>query len=65
MITGNLKNSPRPRTSAFIGSRNFPRVSLSLHTMPQTSDSHFKKWLFLGLLIVGLMIISAILLFWK
>lgn len=64
MIAGSPDNKPRPRTSAFIGSRNFPRVSLNLHTMPQTSDSHFKKWLFLGLLIAGLMILLAVLLFW-
>jgi len=65
MLAGNLNNKSRPRTGAFIGSRNLPRVSLNLHTMPQTSDSHFKKWLFLGLLIAGLMMLIVILLFWK
>lgn len=65
MLTGNLNNKPHPRTSAVIGSHNLPRVSLSLHTMPQTSDRLFKKWLYLGLLIVGLMILVVILLFWK
>jgi len=44
--------------------RSFPRLSLNLHIMPQTADSHFKKWLFLALFIFFLIILSAMLIFW-
>ncbi len=45
--------------------KSFSHLSLSLHTMPQTADSHFKKWLFLASLIFGLMIIVVFLIFWQ
>ena len=65
MLIDNINNKPRPRTGAVIGSRSLPRVSLNLHTMPQTSGGQFTKWLVLAFLIVGLMILVAILLFSK
>ncbi|MFA4999948.1 MAG: hypothetical protein WC545_01135 [Patescibacteria group bacterium] len=40
------------------------RLSLKLHTMPRTSDSHFKKWLILGILMAALMVLIAFLVLW-
>lgn len=51
----------RPRNTRL---RSEPRLSLNLHTMPQSPDSHFKKWLFLALLIFVLMIAGAVWIFW-
>jgi hypothetical protein len=31
-----------------------PKLSMNLHTMPQTVDSHWKKWLGLGFLVLGI-----------
>ena len=39
------------------------KLSLNLHTMPQTSTGHFKKWLVLALLVFGLFVIIALLVF--
>jgi hypothetical protein len=33
--------------------------------MPQTGSSHFTKWLFLALLIFGLMVLGALAIFWS
>lgn len=30
-----------------------PKLSMNLHTMPQTIDGHWKKWLGLGFLVLG------------
>ncbi|MFA7088041.1 MAG: hypothetical protein WC146_01730 [Patescibacteria group bacterium] len=58
-------NKSRTRSSIFTeNQKTRPRLSLNLHTMPQTADSHFKNWLVLGALIFGLMIVIAILIFW-
>ena len=64
MLTNNDNKSP-VRSRALGAKQALPRLSLSLHTMPQTADSHFKKWLFLGLLIFGLMVLIAFLVFWQ
>ncbi|HBA36573.1 TPA: hypothetical protein DCZ15_01710 [Candidatus Falkowbacteria bacterium] len=59
------RDKPRTRPGVLTdNSKTQPRLSLSLHTMPQTADNHFKKWLILGLLVFGLMVIIAILLVW-
>jgi len=62
MINNGSVNKTRPKSSLFAGQK-FPRLSLSLHTMPQTSTGHFKKWLVLGILTFGLIIIVALILF--
>ncbi len=61
----NNDNKVPARSRAFGIKQAAPRLFLSLHTMPQTADSHFKKWLFLGLLIFGLMALIAFLIFWQ
>ncbi|MFA5109109.1 MAG: hypothetical protein WC458_01010 [Patescibacteria group bacterium] len=63
-----LTNQPlkaRPRSNIFAGQKARPRLSLNLHTMPQTSDRHFKKWLFLAILVFGLMVLVAFSIFWQ
>ncbi|MFA5155082.1 MAG: hypothetical protein WC453_01480 [Patescibacteria group bacterium] len=61
----NSDNKTLARSRSLAAKQALPRLSLSLHTMPQTADSHFKKWLFLGLLIFGLMVLIAFLIFWQ
>ena len=45
--------------------KNSPRLSLNLHTMPQSADSHFKKWLFLAGFVFVLVILGALIIFWR
>lgn len=63
MINNQINNKPRTRPSIFSSAKSLPRLSLSLHTMPQTSTSHFRKWLLLGLLIFCFFALVAFLLF--
>ncbi len=65
MVSDNNSNNKRTLKSRKISSKIFPRLSLSLHTMPQSADSHFKKWLFLAFFIFGLMVLVAIIIFWR
>ena len=65
MLNSNDNSKPQARPRSFNTKQAMPRLSLNLHTMPQTADSHFKKWLFLGLLIFGLMVLIAFLIFWQ
>jgi len=65
MLNNNPVNKLRPRSSAMANTKPLPPLSLNLHTMPQTADSHFKKWLVLGLLIFILMILVAFWAFWR
>jgi hypothetical protein len=60
MISQDKYNPTRPRTGILSGLKAMPRLSLNLHTMPQTSTSYFKKWLILGISIFVFMIIIAI-----
>jgi len=62
MISNGLNNSPRSRSRVL--SAAVPKISLNLHMMPQTADNHFKKWLFLGLLIFVVMVLLVILVLW-
>ncbi len=64
MLDNRLNNKSVARPGG-LGAKNLPHLSLNLHTMPQTANSHFKKWLFLAALIFGLMILVAILIFWR
>jgi len=65
-MLNNNENSKSPaRSRIFNAKQTLPRLSLNLHTMPQTADSHFKKWLFLALLIFGLMMLIAFSIFWQ
>ncbi len=63
MINTPQNNKARPRPNLFPNAKSLPRLSLSLHTMPQTSTSHFRKWLLLGILIFCLFALVAFLLF--
>ena len=64
-MVNNLDNKTRLRAKIAAHPAPLPNLSLSLHTMPQTSTGHFKKWLVLGLIIFGLMVITAIIVFWS
>ena len=59
MINGNFNNDLRPKVDP---KRRL--LSLGLHTMPQTGSSHFKKWLLLGLLVFGLLVLVGLIIFW-
>ena len=54
------KNSQSRLRPGVLGSSKMPRLSLNLHTMPQTSNSYFKKWLILGISIFVFMVIIMI-----
>jgi hypothetical protein len=64
MLSSSLssKGTVRPRVAP---AKARPRLFLSLHTMPQTGSSHFFKWLFLALLIFGLLALAALAIFWS
>lgn len=64
MLSSNLNNKPRSRPRV-PGAKTMPNLSLNIHIMPQTVSSHFRKWLFLGLLIFGLMVLIAVSIFWR
>ena len=64
MLSSDLNNKPRSRPK-ITNSKIMPRLSLNIHIMPQTVSSHFRKWLFLGLLIFGLMVLIAVSIFWR
>jgi len=66
LVNANNLNKPRPtRPSTLTNPKTLPRLSLNLHTMPQTADGHFKKWLILGTLIFALMVLIAFIIFWQ
>jgi len=56
-------NKLRPRPTAARVAKSWPRLSLNLHTMPQTDGGHWQKWLLLGILILGLIVLAAYFLF--
>ncbi|MEI6529491.1 MAG: hypothetical protein WCN88_03790 [Candidatus Falkowbacteria bacterium] len=62
-MLNNLDPKSRPRPSILGGATKRPRLSLNLHTMPQTVTSHWKKWLVLGFLILGIFAIVSFLLY--
>jgi len=43
--------------------KTLPHLSLNLHIMPQTSDTHLKKWVLWGLLLVLVFVVIAYFLF--
>ncbi|MFA5130833.1 MAG: hypothetical protein WC467_00215 [Patescibacteria group bacterium] len=53
-MLNNLEQKPSTRTSILGGGAKKQRLSLNLHTMPQTVTGHWKKWLVLGFLILGI-----------
>jgi len=59
--TANNQGPLRPRVFPV---KARPRLSLSLHTMPQTGSSHFLKWLLLALLIFCFLALLAFFAFW-
>jgi len=59
MINQNKNNQSRLRPG-ILANAKMPRLSLNLHTMPQTANSYFKKWLILGILIFIFMIVLAV-----
>ncbi|MFA5024366.1 MAG: hypothetical protein WC523_05385 [Patescibacteria group bacterium] len=62
MVNSNQPNKTRLRPGLFSGQK-LPHLSLNLHIMPQTSTGHFKKWLVLGMVVFGIIIIIALILF--
>jgi len=63
MLGGSNKNRIKPQNGNLRAGKKMPRLSLSLHTMPQTSNSHMKKWLLWGALILLFLVITAYFLF--
>ena len=61
----NINKPKTTRPGALNGLKSLPRLSLNLHTMPQTADGHFKKWLVLASLVFALMILIAFIIFWQ
>jgi len=53
-------NQSRLRPGILANSKIMPRLSLNLHTMPQTSKSYFKKWLILGISIFVFMLVIVV-----
>lgn len=53
-------NQPRLRPGILINSKIMPHLSLNLHTMPQTSNGYFKKWLVLGIAIFVFMLVIVV-----
>lgn len=64
MMNEGFKKPPLTRPGAGIKSRPQPRLFLNLHTMPQTAENQFKKWLILAALIFGLFILILMIIFW-
>ena len=62
-MVGDSLNNKRMRPRGLAGRETPPKLSLGLHTMPQTATGHFKKWLVLALLIFGVIILLALLIF--
>jgi len=52
-MLNNYEQKPRARASVLSNVVKRPNLELNLHTMPQTVSSHWKKWLILGLIILG------------
>jgi len=59
MINGKYSNDLRKKSAL-----KRPRLSLDLHMMPKTVGSHFQKWLLLGFLVFGLLVLVALIIFW-
>jgi hypothetical protein len=62
-MLNNFDTKSRVRTSILSGVTKRPRLSLNLHTMPQTVTGHWKKWLVLGLIILGILALAFWLLY--
>jgi len=62
-MLNNFEQKSRPRSSILGGVTNRPNLSLNLHTMPQTVTGHWKKWLVLGFLVLGIFAVISILLY--
>ncbi len=62
-MVNNPENKSRSRLGVFRASKSLPRLSLNLHTMPQTSRHHWQRWLVLGILILALVVLVAYFLF--
>jgi len=60
MINQNKNNQSRLRPGILPNQKTMPHLSLNLHTMPQTSNSYFKKWLILGISIFIFMVIIVV-----
>jgi len=62
-MLNNLETKSRPLSGNQTNPAKRPRLSLNLHTMPQTVTGHWKKWLVLGFLILVIFAIGSFLLF--
>ena len=54
------KSKLRP---GLLGGAKRSRLSLNLHTMPQTISGHWKNWLLLGFLILGIFAVASLALY--
>jgi hypothetical protein len=59
-MLNNFEQKPRSRPSILGGAVKRPNLSLNLHTMPQTVTGHWKKWLVLGFIILGIFAVFSI-----
>lgn len=62
-MLNNLDTKSRPLSGGQAATPKRPRLSLNLHTMPQTVTGHWKKWLVLGFLILAIFALGSFLLF--
>jgi len=62
-MLNNFEQKPRSRSGIVGGAVKRPNLSLNLHTMPQTVTGHWKKWLVLGFVILGIFVVFSILLY--
>ncbi len=63
-MLNNLEQKTSTRTSVLGGAAKKQRLSLNLHTMPQTVTGHWKKWLVLGFLILGIFALVSFVLYY-
>ena len=62
-MLNSLDPKSRVRPNSNSGAVKHQPLSLNLHTMPQTVSSHWKKWLVLGLVILGIFALISFLLY--
>jgi hypothetical protein len=60
-MLNDFEQKPRPRSGILGNAPKRPNLSLNLHTMPQTVTGHWKKWLVLGFLILGVFAVVSVL----
>ena len=59
-MLNNFGQKTQSPPSSVNGSLKRQGLSLNLHTMPKTITGHLKKWLVLGLLILGIFALASL-----